>query len=67
MGVSQPYTPPSLSANTRRNIPTATSAAPGRSRGSRLRARAGSLMTKAAPMIASGAITTLMPKDQRHE
>ena len=48
-------------------MPTATSAAPGRSSGSRLRARAGSLMAKAAPMIASGAITTLMPKDQRHE
>jgi hypothetical protein len=67
MGFHQPYVAPSLRENTSRNMPAAMSTAPGTSMRGRRCGRGAGLMNSQAPMSARGAITTLMPNDQRHE
>ena len=66
-GWNHPYVPPSLSANTRRNIPVATSSAPGTSMPTRCLAGALRPITIIAPAMASGAMMTLIPNAHRHE
>ena len=67
IGAHHPKREPSLSEKTSRNMPDATSAAPGTSILMRRPERAVGRMKNHVPNRVRGAMITLIPNDHRHE